>query len=201
MPEKIITWPFGDKTPVKMATNMQQLQNLANEYRQVLSNTQLYRSQWQQETKARINQVFGLIIESTGLQARVQVRGQIENLEAIVFDLGRSSSGLSESLENTDLKHTMVKNNGSLIYQQLFNGKLMVMLNAPHIEGYGEPKPPRTLEIIRPDEITPEMIFGHVERMLTDIVEWEDFDDDDRNKKVAFQPIGFQHSAGGQTVA
>ena len=184
-----------------MATNMQQLQNLANEYRQVLANTELYRQQWQNETKARITEVFNLITENTGLQAKVLVRGQIENLESIVLDLGRSSSGLSESLENTDLKHTMVKNNGSLIYQQLFNGKLMVMLNAPHIEGYGEPKPPRTLEIVRPDEMTPDLIFGHVERLLNDIIEWEDFDDDDRNKKVAFQPIGFQHSTGGQTAA
>ena len=184
-----------------MATNMQQLQNLANEYRQVLANTELYRQQWQNETKARITEVFNLITENTGLQAKVLVRGQIENLESIVLDLGRSSSGLSESLENTDLKNTMVKNNGSLIYQQLFNGKLMVMLNAPHIEGYGEPKPPRTLEIIRPDEMTPDLIFGHVERLLNDIIEWEDFDDDDRNKKVAFQPIGFQHAAGGQPAA
>ena len=78
---------------------------------------------------------------------------------------------------------------------------VMVMLNAPHIEGYGEPKPPRTLEIIRPDEMTPDLIFGHVERLLNDIIEWEDFDDDDRNKKVAFQPIGFQHAAGGQPAA
>src|SRR5690606_35134973 len=106
-----------------------------------------------------------------------------------------SSSGLSESLENTDLKNTMVKNNGSLIYQQLFNGKIMVMLLSPNIEGYGEAKPPKSLEIICPDETTEDLILNHIERMLQDIVEWEDYDDDDRGKKMAFQPIGFQHNA------
>lgn len=181
---------------------MQRIQALVNEYGQVLENTIAYRAQWQQQTREAIREIFSQVITQSGLKAKVLVRGQIENLEAIVLDLGRSSSGLSESLENTDLKHTMVKNNGALIYQQLFNGKLMVMLSSPHIEGYGEPKPPRTVEIVRPGEITSDLVLGHIEQLLNDIISWEDFDDDDRNKKVAFQPIGFQHSAAnGQTAA
>lgn len=179
-----------------MAPAIARIQALVNQYNQVLANTNTYREQWRSATCEQIKKYFETVVEQTGLKAKVYVRGQIENLESIVLDLGRSSSGLSENLEHTDLKHTMVKNNGSLIYQQLFNGKLMVMLSTPHIEGYGEAKPPRSLEIIRPDEVTEDLIQSHVERLLGEIIEWEDFDDDDRNKKVAFQPIGFQHNAG-----
>lgn len=184
-----------------MAPGIARIHALVNQYQQVLDNTLAYREQWQTSTRDQIKKYFETVIEQTGMKARVFVRGQIENLESIVLDLGRSSSGLSESLENSDLKNTMVKNNGSLIYQQLFNGKLMVMLATPYIEGYGEAKPPRSLEIIRPDEVTEDLIFGHIERLLNDIIEWEDFDDDDRNKKVAFQPIGFQHSLGNAQSA
>ncbi|MCR6720779.1 MAG: hypothetical protein NVV59_10910 [Chitinophagaceae bacterium] len=179
-----------------MAPALARIQALVNEYNQILANTVNYREQWQTKTRDQLKQYFETIIAETGLKARVYVRGQIENLEAIVFDLGRVSSGLSENLENTDLKHTMVKNNGSLVYQQLFNGKLMVMFSNPHIEGYGEEKPPRSLEILRPDEVTEDLIYSHVERLINDIIEWEDFDDDDSKKKVAFQPIGFQHTTG-----
>ena len=55
-------------------------------------------------------------------------------IESVVLDLGRSSSGISENLEDTDVKRTMIKSNGALIYQQLFNGKVMVMITAPFIE-------------------------------------------------------------------
>lgn len=179
-----------------MPSSIARLNSLVEQYKQVLDNTHTYRQQWQDHTRNYIQQLLENLLEKTGLKAQVTLRRQIENLEALVLDLGRSSSGLSENLENTDLKHTMVKNNGALIYQQLFNGKLMVMLASPHIEGYGEAKPPRSLEIIRPDEATEDLIHSHVERLLNDIIEWEDFDDDDRNKKVPFQPIGFQHGGG-----
>ncbi len=179
-----------------MPSSFDRINSLVEQYKQVLDNTHIYRQQWQEQTRNYLQQVFQGVLEKTGLKAQIILRGQIENLEALVLDLGRSSSGLSENLENTDLKHTMVKNNGALIYQQLFNGKLMVMLASPYIEGYGEAKPPRSLEIIRPDEVTEDLVHSHVERLLNDIIEWEDFDDDDRNKKVPFQPIGFQHGGG-----
>jgi hypothetical protein len=70
----------------------------------------------------------------------------------------------------------------------------MVMIVSPYIEEYGEAKPPASLAIMRPDEISENSIFGHAERMLDDITEWEDYDDDDKRTKMAFQPIGFKHT-------
>ena len=87
----------------------------------------------------------------------------------------------------------------SLIYQQLFNGKIIVMLVSPHIEGYGQPKPPLSLEILRPDELKVPFIIRHMESFLKDITDWEDFDDDEPQKASSgFTPIGFNHPPVGQ---
>ncbi len=165
-------------------------------YQQVLENTHNYRLEWKDKTKQFISDTLQSIAQQTGLKATISAKNNIENLEAVVLDLGRSSSGIAESVENTDVKRIMIKNNGSLIYQQLFNGKIMVMLLSPHIEGYGEAKAPLSLEIARPEELTEVSILHHVKDLLEDITDWEDYDDDeDPKKKEPFQPIGFRRSA------
>lgn len=160
-------------------------------YKQLLQNTIDYRMAWKNESKPLIEKTLKHIIKNTGLQAKIETKDNIENLEAVVLDLGRSSSGLSELLDDSGVKRTMVKSNGALIYQQLFNGKIMIMTSNPSIEGYGEPKPPQMLEILRPDELKEGFILRHVETLIKEISEWEDYDDNDK-KKEAFNPIGFQ---------
>jgi len=64
------------------------------------------------------------------------------------------------------------------------------MIMYPYIEGYGQPKPPKTLEIVRPEELTEGFLIRYVEEFLKDIIEWEDFDDD-LPEKMGMNPIGF----------
>ncbi len=173
---------------------MGRLKAKVNEYKTVLENTASYRRAWRTNTKEFISRTLSTVVAQTALKASVIEKNNIENLEAVILDLGRSSSGIAENLENTDVKRIMVKNNGAIIYQQLFNGKIMVMIVSPHIEGYGEAKAPSSLAIVRPDELSENTIYGHVERLLDDITEWEDYDDDDKRTKLAFQPIGFRHT-------
>lgn len=163
------------------------------QYQQVLENTIMYRSLWHNEVREKIFQTLSELVEETGLDAEIYVEDDIENLESVVLDLGRVSSGISETLGKKDFKRTMVKYNGALIYQQLFNGKIMVMFNSPYIEGYGEPKQPKMIEILRPDELTPPFFIRHMETFIRDITEWEDYDDDKTttSSHAAFQPIGF----------
>ena len=102
---------------------------------------------------------------------------------------------LRDIVQQTGLKAAVTgKNNGSLIYQQLFNGKIMVMLVSPHIEGYGEPKPRLSLAILRPGELSAGSIIEQVKELLDDITEWEDYDDDDPRTNQPFEPIGFRHT-------
>lgn len=174
-----------------MAIDLGTLISKANDYKQILSNTEQYRKQWPKKMKPLILKTLKEILKQTGIKGNVENQDNIENLEAIVLDLGRSASGISESLENTDIKRAMIKNNGALIYQQLFNGKVMIMIVTPFIEGYGEPKPPKPIEILRPEELSSSFIIRHVETFLREITEWEDYDDDEPTSKNAFNPIGF----------
>ncbi len=157
-------------------------------YKNILRNTELYRQKWKPDMKPLIEKVLNDFISQSGLKAEVKIQDKIENLESIVLDLGRSSSGISENMEDTDVKRTMIKSNGALIYQQLFNGKVMVMIANPSIEGYGEPKAPVTIEILRPEEVKEGYITRHLETFIKSITEWEDFDDHMPSKT----PIGFQ---------
>ncbi len=160
-------------------------------YKKILKNTLEYRKIWDESLKDMIENTLKTINEGTGLNAKIEVRDNIENLEAVVLDLGRSSSGLAEHIEDSGVKRVMIKSNGALIYQQLFNGKIMVMTLNPSIEGYGEAKPPKMVEILRPDEIKEGFMIRHVDTLMKEITEWEDYDDDNK-KKESFNPIGFQ---------
>lgn len=181
----------AQKINKQMALDLGTLISKANDYKKILDNTLAYRAKWDKDMKPLIMKTLKEILKQTGIKANINEQDNIENLEAIVLDLGRSASGISENLENTDIKRAMIKSNGALIYQQLFNGKVMIMTVSPYIEGYGDPKPPKPLEILRPSELTAAFIIRHVEVFLKEITEWEDYDDDEPTQKNAFNPIGF----------
>ncbi len=161
-------------------------------YKTLLNNTIEYRKKWPTELKPMLIDTLEQINQETDLNAVVEVKENIENLESVVFNLGRSSSGLYENIDDSGIKRTMIKSNGALIYQQLFNGKVMVMTLNPSIEGYGEPKPPKMVEILRPEELKQGFVLRHMDIFLNDISTWEDYDDDaPSEKKQGFNPIGF----------
>jgi hypothetical protein len=174
-----------------MELDLSNLQAKANLYKSVLENTKLFRAQWP-DLKLLITQTQEEIFKKLDIKVEIKSVDKIENLESIVIDLGKSSSGISENIEDSGVKRTMVKNNGAIIYQQLFNGKVIIMIVGPHIEGYGEPKPPRTIEILRPDELKIPFILRHVDMLFKEIIDWEDYDDNEPAKSaIGFQPIGF----------
>ena len=44
------------------------------------------------------------IVAKSGIKAEVKTQDKIENLEAILLDLGRSSSGITENIEDSGVK-------------------------------------------------------------------------------------------------
>lgn len=173
--------------------DIESLSSKITKYKQVLENTHSFRKAWHDEIKPMLIKVLQEILDEAQLpKASLIERNNVENLESVILDLGRTSSGITENMEDTGVRRTMIKSNGSLIYQQLFNGKIMVMVVSPYIEGYGQPKPPAALEILRPDELKPPFIVRHMEALLRDITDWEDYDDDQPYKSgQGFTPIGF----------
>ena len=167
------------------------LQRKVEHYKTVLQNAKVYREIWQKELKKNIVAYLNALVESSNLPAQVQVSNDIQNLENIVLTLGTSKSGLAENAGN-GLLRDLIKQNGALVYQQLFNGKILVLINLPNIEKYGQPQPPKTIAIYRPEELKETDFQRHVETFLNDITAWEDYDDN-----VGAEPhqrIGFKTS-------
>ena len=160
------------------------IQNKVNQYHQILENTEQYRRDWHESLKQNIVDQLEHIIKETGLQAKVEIKTELQHMEGIALSLGHVESGISEKIG--DANRVLIKSNGNLVYQQLFNGKIMVTIMYPFIEGLGKPRPPKNVEILRPAELKPPFILRHVEEFLKEVIGWEDFDDD------VPQPIGFQ---------
>lgn len=169
-----------------MSTEHFNLQRKVNTYKGIVKNTRAYRDVWKESLKDMIVKQLTEVSTAVGLEGKVEVKSELENLEAVVFSLGDVKSGMYQEV-NESIKRHLIKHNGSLIYQQLFNGKVIVIINYPFIENYGKPHPPKTLAIYRPEELKEPFFVRHLEELVTDITNWEDYDDDEPNKKIGFK--------------
>ena len=189
-------------TPMSLETEIFNLQRKVNQYKEVLNNTETYREEWKTSLRAHIKQLLEQLVEKTSLDAEVVVRSEIENLEAVLLTLGTSKSGMFQKVSEEIHRH-LIKHNGSLVYQQLFNGKVIVLINYPFIENYGQPRPPKTIAIYRPEELKEPYFVRHMEEFVQEITNWEDYDDDEPNKRIGFQlnfsPDGIENSPVGET--
>ena len=102
-------------------------------YNGILKNTQDYRAAWNTDLKQMIIDNLNKIIEETKLKAYVDCKDEIENLEVVSLSLGTEISGIAEKLPGDKIKRPFIKSNGALIFQQLFNGKVMMMIMYPYI--------------------------------------------------------------------
>ncbi len=161
------------------------LKKKVSQYQEILNNTVLFRNQWIEHLKENIINHITKLAEESGLVIKIDTRTDIENLESVIVSLGESKSGLFQKI-NENVQRDLIKNNGALIFQQIFNGKIIVLINYPYIEGYGEPQPPKTLSIYRPEELTEPFLLRHLEDFITEIIRWEDYDDDEPNKRIGF---------------
>jgi hypothetical protein len=184
-------------------TNYNNLKRKAADYQRVLTNTQEYRKAWKEELSALIKNELQTLLDATELQGTVEERSEIANLSAITLSLGNVQSGMSQEVAQ-GVNRELIKHNGSLTYQQLFNGKVIVIIQYPFIENYGKPQPPKTIAIYRPEELRPPFFQRHVEELLTEITKWEDYDDDEPNQKIGFK-LNFEQpelsSNGGGVTA
>lgn len=155
--------------------------------KETLENTKNYRKKWEPEVKPLIMNTLTKLNKKTKLGAEVEVKENLENLEVLILNLGKEESGIREMIPDSKLKRQLIKSNGALVFQQLFNGKIMIMIIYPYIEGYGEPRPPKNLEIVRPQELNEGYIMRYFDEFIKEITAWEDYDDD----QPSVNKIGF----------
>lgn len=179
-----------------MHLNVNDILNLKRKverYQEVLQNTRQYREVWTNGLKQEIiNQLTRLTTE-VALACTFEVRSDIANLEAVSLSLGSVASGLGEPVGGS-IRRDLIKQNGSLVYQQLFNGKVLVLINYPFIEKYGQPQPPKTIAIYRPEELKDPYFLRHIETFVAEVTLWEDYDDDasEPNQRIGFK-LNFQN--------
>ena len=157
----------------------------------VLNNTQEYRNAWENESRDMISNTLEEIVEKSKLKAEVIIHNQVLGLEAVSLALGTVESGIFEKI-GEGVKKPLVRMNGVLMFQQLFNSKISIWINFPHIEGVGEPKSPKMIEIVRPHELKEINILRYTEQFIDEVTDWEDYDDD---IVPAHGSIGFSHKA------
>ncbi len=156
-------------------------------YNSVLANTIAYREKWQSGLKDKIISELSHMLKITGLNGKIDTSDKIKHLEYIVLSLGSERSGISETISDK-VDKPLIKHNGTLVYQQLFNGKIQVMIGYPYIEGFGDPRPPKILAIYRPEELKTPFLIRHMEDFIKEVTLWEDFDDDDQpSARIGFQ--------------
>ncbi|HLF63329.1 MAG TPA: hypothetical protein VI603_06240 [Saprospiraceae bacterium] len=162
------------------------LKNKVIEYKKVIANAHTYRADWNANLKDFIITEVHRMAAAADLDLSVKVQDNVGNLEAVTCSLGRSASGIFEKIDD-DTNKPLIKHNGTLIYQQLFNGKVQVMISFPYIEGFGNPPPPKFIGIYRPQELKQPFLERHLEEFVKTVTAWEDFDDDE----PSHQRIGF----------
>lgn len=159
-------------------------------YQAILETTELYRKAWRDELKPMLHRTLEEVNRVSGLEGEINEMEELANIGLIQFSLGTEASGISAKI-NEKLQKPLIKSKGSLVYQQLFNGKILVLIHYPYIEGFGEPRTPKTIAIYRPEEIKEPFIIRHLEEFMQEIINWEDYDDD------APQKIGYHMAFGG----
>ncbi len=162
------------------------LKRKVKQYGEVLKNAKAYRQVWKDSLKSKIIKQLEEMIAATDLEAKVESRTELENLDSIVLSLGEVKSGMYQKV-NENINRDLIKFNGALIYQQLFNGKIVVLINYPQIEDYSQPKPPKTIAIYRPEELKEPFLIRHLEEFVQEITNWEDYDDDEPMQRIGFQ--------------
>ncbi len=161
----------------------------AQKYSDMLKHVIDYRNAWYNELKTQIVKTAEEILEHTKISATVEIEERFENLESITISLGKTVSGIAENVDDIT-KRNIIKDKGSLVYSQLFNGKVQAWMTYPLIEGLMQPKPPKMIGIYRPDEFNESLLLANFDEFFKELIEWENYDDDQPGNEGA-NKIGF----------
>jgi len=160
----------------------------AAKYTDILQQVIDYRASWGESLKEFIKSQSETIITQTAVNAQIEIEERFENLESITISLGKSISGIVENVDGLT-KRTIIKDKGSLIFSQLFNGKVQAWMTYPMIEGLMQPKPPLMIGIYAPPEFNEDLILANFDEFFKQLIEWENYDDDQPGQPM--NRIGF----------
>lgn len=168
------------------------LKEIAEKYQTLLQNVENYRKEWSKSLKKTIIRELKVLMKAIEIDGEISEEEKVKGLEVVALRLGKGRSGIYEQI-NKDEKQDFFKDRGALMFSQLFNGKVQVWMTYPLIEGLMEPRPPRLLGIFAPPEFNNELILNQVDKFLRELIQWEDYDDDEPAEKRASIGFGGAH--------
>lgn len=168
------------------------LKERASKYHNILQQVVDYRGAWADNLKEFIKNKAQSILDHTDISAQIEIEERFENLESITISLGKSVSGIAENVSGA--KRTIIKDKGALIYSQLFNGKVQAWMTYPLIEGLMQPKQPKMIGIYGPPEFDEKLIMSNFDDFFKELIEWENYDDDQPGQTTNRIGFGVTHS-------
>lgn len=162
-------------------------------YKQMLDKVVTWRAAWDDTLKKFIQKELKKLLTNTEMEATISEEEKIRGLESVSIKLGNRKSGIYELADGNQRKD-FFKEYGTLVYSQLFNGKVQAWMSYPFIEGLMEPRPPKLIGIFAPPEFNEQLIVENFESFLNGLIEWEDYDDDDPATPAPQAQIGFGFS-------
>lgn len=148
------------------------LHEVAAAYMQSLKQTETYRNMWNGTTeKLLLGKLLEIAHAYPNIGWKVDRFEAVGNLESIGLIFPDGPSGLTD--RSTGILKPIEKKGAKLIFGQMYNGKIAVVLSFPLIEGATQPLENKILDHVTPDEITPAFIEKQVESFLEELKEWE----------------------------
>jgi len=169
------------------------IKDRASKYTEILDQVVNFRDAWGAGLKKQIQETTEEILEHTNVAAQLEIEERFENLESITVSLGKAISGIAENVDGVN-KRTIIKDKGSLIFSQLFNGKVQAWMTYPLIEGLMQPKQPKMIGIYAPPEFNDQLILSIFDSFFKELIDWENYDDDQPGQAV--NRIGFGMQQG-----
>jgi hypothetical protein len=130
------------------------------------------RKVWNAETNKLIVETFQCVTQKVpNINWEIKNVGAMENLDLLSLGFKSESSGIVGQVEG--VFKFFAKIGGKLIYSQVYNGEIYVLIDYPHIEGHVERQSPKFLDKYEPSQISADIILDHINIFLEEMLSWE----------------------------
>ncbi|MGX5818115.1 hypothetical protein ACWKWU_07965 [Chitinophaga lutea] len=151
---------------------MEEINKLAQEYRDVLAKVQERRVCWHQRAKPFLVKHLNEVTATYPLNWKAGANEMMQSLEAVYLVFDHEPSGIIEQSPFSVIQK--MKIGGFLSFSQTRNGQIVVWLSFPFIDGMNEEKPrSETIETIEPEELTEKYVNDCIHRFLQEMIQWE----------------------------
>ena len=130
------------------------------------------RKLWNAETNNLILGTFqGVAKNVPNLNWEIRKVDAMENLDILMLGFKNESSGIVGQVQG--VFKFFAKVSGKLMYSQVYNGEVYVLIDYPHVEHHVERQQPKFIGKFRPDEISVDLVLNHISDFLEEMLGWE----------------------------